>query len=325
MSNSANAVMPEAVEPGFQRESFLLSIVIVNYNGKRFLADCLTSIAEKISCPHEIILVDNASADDSCKFLRERFPHVHLVESKVNTGFSGGNNLGAQHARGQMLLLLNNDTKLLTDIAPVLSEFDDTTLGALGCRLLYGDGRQQYSYGYDHNPLRMVLSWLGLGGISFVPNLFRRNQMNDAAYEFSHRQVSWVSGAFLMTPKALWDRLGGLDDGYFMYVEDVDYCKRVRDAGYRVAYTPQARVTHYEGSGKTWLGSRALGDSMRSYIRYTGKFYGSFAALLMRGSLAAIMFCRSVAYGIASAFTGSEIRKDKYRAYLAASVNLLKG
>jgi GT2 family glycosyltransferase len=128
-----------------------------------------------------------------------------------------------------------------------------------------------------------------------------------------------------MTPKALWDRLGGLDNDYFMYVEDVDYCKRARDAGFRIAYTPHAEVIHYEGSGKIWLGSNALGNSMRSYIRYIRKFYGSFATLLMRMSLATVMLLRSMAYGMASLLTGSEILKDKNKAYLSASLNLIKG
>jgi GT2 family glycosyltransferase len=310
---------------GYPENNSLLSIIIVNYNGRHFLADCLDSIAEINTCPHEIILVDNASVDDSCNFVRENYPDVHLIESKVNTGFTGGNNLGAQHARGRILLLLNNDTKLLTDIAPILREFDDPVLGVLGCRLFYGDGRQQHSYGYEHTPSRLVLSWLGLGGISFAPNCFRRNQMRSAAYELSHDRVSWVSGAFLMTPKALWDRLGGLDNEYFMYVEDVDYCKRARDEGYRIAYTPHAQVIHYEGSGKIWLGNKALSNSMRSYIRYARKFYGSFATLFIRMSLAAVMLFRSMVYGITSLLTGSEIMKDKNKAYLSASLNLIKG
>ena len=301
-----------------------LSIIIVNYNGKRFLADCLDSIAEKVSCSHEVIMVDNASADDSCTFLRENYPETRLVESKINTGFTGGNNLGAQHAKGRLLLLLNNDTRLLTDIAQILNEFDDPGLGALGCRLFYGDSRQQYSFGYEHTPIRLVLSWLGISSISVLPDLFRRNQMNTAAYEIPHENVSWISGAFLLTPRYLWEKLGGLDDGYFMYVEDVDYCKRVRDAGYRIAYTPRAEVIHYEGSGKEWLGSKALNYSMHSYIRYAGKFYGRPSVFLMRISLVAVMFCRSVAYGLASVFSDSAIWKDKFRAYQSASVTLLK-
>lgn len=308
-----------------KKENPLLSIIIVNFNGKRFLADCLDSIMEHVTCVYEIILVDNASSDDSCAFMHERYPTIQLVESKVNTGFTGGNNLGVKHARGNMLLLLNNDTKLMMDIAPIISEFDDSSLGVLGCRLFYGDGRQQHSVGYDHTPMRLVLSWMGLGKFSVVSNLFRRNQMKTTAYEIPHRDVCWVSGAFMMTPRVLWEQLGGLDEGYFMYLEDVDYCRRVRSAGYRVAYSPKVEVVHYEGGGKAWLGGRALNNSMRSYIRYTDKFHGYLAALFMRLSLGAIMFCRSGVYGLIFMISGSNIWKEKRHAYLSASMNLFKG
>lgn len=303
----------------------VLSIIIVNYNGKHFLADCLDSIAEHVGCTYEIIIVDNASSDGSCEFLRKHYPEVQLIESKVNTGFTGGNNIGVKHAQGNVLLLLNNDTKLTRDISLLLCEFEDPSLGVLGCRLFYGDGRQQYSFGFDHAPMRLVLSWLGLGSFSVAPNLFRRSQINFSAYEIPHADVCWVSGAFLMTPGALWEELDGLDESYFMYLEDVDYCRRVRSAGYRVAYSPKVEVIHYEGGGKAWLGGKALNNSMRSYIRYTAKFHGHLAALFMRMSLGAIMLCRAFSYGLISMVLSSVIWKEKRRAYLSASMNLFRG
>ncbi|MBY0579217.1 MAG: glycosyltransferase family 2 protein [Burkholderiales bacterium] len=302
----------------------LLSIIIVNYNGRHFLADCLESIATHVSCRHEVILVDNASSDGSCDFMRQRYPRIRLVESPVNTGFTGGNNLGARYAQGRILFLLNNDTKLSSDIGPILSEFDDDTLGVLGCRLFYGDGRQQWSYGYEHTPARLVFSWLGLGGIAAIPNWFRRQQMDPDAYGAPHRNVDWVSGAALLTPKVLWGRLAGLDEGYFMYIEDVDYCRRVRDAGYRVAYSPGAEVIHYEGAGRPWLGGKALKYSMQSYIRYTRKFHSPLAVLLLRVSLVMVMFCRSLVYAVISLFSGSALWEDKRKAYLEASLILCK-
>lgn len=305
-------------------DEILLSIIIVNFNGKHFLADCLDSIEKQISCSHEVILVDNASSDGSAEFIREKYPFVILVESRVNTGFTGGNNLGARLARGRFFLLLNNDTKLLSDIAPLLNEFEDDTLGALGCRIYYGDGRQQFSFGFEHTPSRIILSWLGLGGILLLPNWFRRNEMNVGSYDEPHKDIDWVSGAAMLTARSLWEQMKGLDEGYFMYIEDVDYCKRVRNAGYRVAYSPDAEVIHYEGAGKPWLGSNALNYSMQSYIRYIGTFYGSCNVFLLRGCLASIMFCRAMVYGIISLFSGSELLKDKERAYFLASATLLK-
>ena len=305
-------------------EELPLSIVIVNYNGKRFLADCLDSIAAQVSCACEVIVVDNASIDGSCEFLREHYPAIQLLESAVNTGFTGGNNLGARNARGRILLLLNNDTKLLADIALLLREFSDPSLGALGCRLVYGDGKQQYSIGYDHTPLRLVLSWLGLSKLFGASKWFSRNQADDAVYRRAQREVSWVSGAFLMTPRAVWEKLGGLDEGYFMYLEDVDYCRRARDIGCRIAYTPEVDVIHYEGGGKAWIGGKALNNSMRSYLWYTAKFHGRMSVLFVRSVLAAVMFCRAAVYGLMSIMSAMTIWKEKRQAYLLASINLLK-
>ncbi|HET7832226.1 MAG TPA: glycosyltransferase family 2 protein [Gallionella sp.] len=302
-----------------------LSIIIVNYNGRQFLADCLDSIARHVSCPHEVIIVDNASRDGSCDFLRSHYPDVQLIESRVNTGFTGGNNLGAQYARGKLLLLLNNDTRLVTDLSPVLRQFDDPQLGVLGCRLRYGDGRQQLSIGFDHTPMRLVLSWLGLGSISALPRWFRRSEMCLDKYAQDHANVAWVSGACLFTPRALWQQVGGLDTGYFMYVEDVDYCKRVRLAGYRVAYTAAAEVVHYEGSGRAWVGGSALRHTMHSYLRYSKKFHSSFSVLSLRALLAAVMLARALAYGVCTFFSRSQIWQEKNKAYRAAAITLLKG
>ena len=301
-----------------------LSIIIVNYNGKRFLADCLDSIARHIPCPHEVIMVDNASIDESCAFIREHYPAVRLIESPINTGFTGGNNLGARSAKGPLLLLLNNDTKLLSDIVPAMNEFEDATLGVLGCRLFYGDGRQQLSFGYDHTPLRLILSWLGLGALKIAPTIFQRNQIEHLAYEYPHPCVAWVSGAFLLTRKTLWNRLEGLDESYFMYVEDVDYCKRIRDMGYRVAYSPSVQVTHYEGAGKVWIGAKALSDTMNSYLIYTRKFYGPTVVGVLRMALVAVMLSRALIYALRSTITSSSVVREKRQGYMSASRQLLK-
>jgi len=151
-----------------------LSIVIVNYNGHRFLADCMKSIRRYVRCDHEVILVDNASTDGSVHYIATHFPTVRLIESAVNTGFTGGNNIGVRAANGELVLLLNNDTKLLGSVDDAVAEFNHANVGALGAHLFYGDGRNQTSVGYEHTPLRIVLSWVGLSKYAALPTLFRR-------------------------------------------------------------------------------------------------------------------------------------------------------
>ncbi len=293
-----------------------LSIVIVNYNGKHFLSGCLNSVEKFARCSHEVIVVDNASTDGSCEYLRENFPHVRLIESKMNLGYSGGNNLGATQAQGDLLLLLNNDTQLLSSLSPALQEFQtDNQLGVLGCRMFYGDGSLQPSIGFDHTPFRMVLSWSGLGRFVSAPSIFKRVDNNGSHYDVL-REAAWISGAFLMTRKDLWERLGGFDDKYFMYVEDVDYCKRVRMAGYKVAFTPLVEIIHYEGGGKKWIGEKALRDSIQSYLIYLRKFYNyGFLVYFVRVGLGLVMTARAVAFYILTFFSKSDVKKQKARAY----------
>ncbi|MFZ3071861.1 MAG: glycosyltransferase family 2 protein [Thermodesulfobacteriota bacterium] len=303
--------------------SNMLSIIIVNYNGVKFLTECLNSIEEHVSRPHEVIVVDNASTDGSVELIKENFQRVRLIRSGENRGFSGGNNIGARRASGELMLLLNNDTRLLTPLDAAIEEFGrDERLGALGCRMYYGDGRKQPSIGFEATPLRLVLSWLGLGRFAFLPDIFRRVEMDEKQYARRQDNVAWVSGAFLMTRKSVWDRLGGLDERYFMYMEDVDYCKRVRMEGFRVAYIPEVEMVHYVGSAKEWIGEKALLNTMNSYIEYTKQFQRRWL-LFLRFFLSAVMLLRVIAYSVQSFFSASGVVRDKARAFMRASFRLL--
>jgi hypothetical protein len=301
----------------------LLSILIVNYNGLRFLDECLASVAQFVACSHEVILVDNASADGSVAHLEANFPHIHLIKSAVNTGFTGGNNIGVRAAKGELVLLLNNDTQLLSPIAPAVEAFSNPHLGALGVHLLYGNGHNQPSVGYEHTPARIVLSWLGLATAVALPTVFRRTEIAESFYTQPHAQVAWVSGAFLLTRRALWDAIGGLDERYFMYVEDVDYCKQVRLQGYDVAYLPSVRVTHYEGAGKAWIGQGALTRTMRSYKLYLTKHYGATVATLSGALLALVMGLRVPVYMLRFKLRGKKIDQEKAAGYTAAAKQAL--
>jgi N-acetylglucosaminyl-diphospho-decaprenol L-rhamnosyltransferase len=302
----------------------LLSILIVNYNGKRFLAECLASVRQYVRCEHEVIIVDNASADDSVDYIRSNFPEVKLIASPVNTGFTGGNNLAASAASGELLLLLNNDTLILSDIQAAVDRFQQQQVGAAGVHLCYADRRNQASVGYEHTPARMLLSWSGLSGVGFLPNLFRSLETAPAFYRNDHEDVAWVSGAFLLTRTALWRELAGLDERYFMYVEDVDYCRRVRQRGYRIAYVADVHVLHYEGAGKPWIGEAALMRTMNSYALYLGKYYARPLAWLTKRSLGVLMLARASAYALRCLSSSSAVLLEKRAAYRRAGVFLLQ-
>jgi N-acetylglucosaminyl-diphospho-decaprenol L-rhamnosyltransferase len=301
----------------------LLSILIVNYNGLRFLRACLESVEKHVACDHEVIVVDNASVDGSVAFLREHFPQVRLIASETNTGFTGGNNIAAAAARGELLLLLNNDTVVLSPIQPALDALAPPRVGIVGVHLQYADGANQASAGYAHTPARLLLSWLGLSGLRFLPDVFRRVETREQFYRADKSGLDWVSGAFLLTRRALWERVGGLDERYFMYVEDVDYCHRVKQEGYSIDYVAKVDVLHYEGAGKLWIGETALLRTMNSYSLFLRKYHSAPVARLTQAALGLVMGGRALAYLLRSLSSTSAVVGEKKQAYFKAARYLL--
>ncbi len=304
-----------------------LSVVIVNYNGLDFLDDCLSSLRAHLSGAFEVIVVDNGSEDGSVEWMKKHHSWVRLIRSVRNLGFTGGNNLGAQLARGEYLLLLNTDTVVQTSLEPMLDLMrGNPAIGALGCTLHYGDGRLQESIGYAHTLSRLICSWLPLKRVFPRIKTFRRTAY-PASSQYSQplASVDWVSGACLLTPLALWRRLGGFDESYFMYVEDVDYCRRVTDAGYTVAYSSCARVTHLEGAGRTWVGRRAVLNSAHSYLIFARKYFKLWERIVLRMLLPVVFASRAAVCLLGSGLWRDRNGHEKARAFGAAAWKLLSG
>ena len=309
-------------EPSFSspRSDPVVSVIIVNYNGKRFLDACIESIPLHLSVSHEIVVVDNASSDDSVEHLRSHHPGVEVVASTVNGGFAAGNNLGARHARGRYLLLLNNDTVVSRALDEMVLALDgDPSIGALGCCLIYPDGSRQESIGLEHETWRLILSWTPLERILPIHWARRMLPVGCQAYGRELVDVAWISGACLMTRSEVWGDLAGLDERYFMYAEDTDYCRRVRDAGWRVCYTDRAGVIHFEGAGRPWRGRRAIVDTARSYMVYADKFGSLTGRVALRTLLPAVFVLRSLAYLAAKAARLDPWGAEKAGAFLAAA------
>lgn len=273
----------------------VLSILIVNYNGMKFLAPCLKSVESHVVVPHEVIVVDNASSDGSVEFLRTDFPHIKLIISESNLGFSGGNNLAAQNAKGKYLLLLNNDTEIQSSVEPLINLMDTRPdAGVLGCRLFYGDKRQQESVGYFPTVWSLILSWLPLAKrFPDVRWLRRLVRFNSQIYQQPYVEADWVSGAFLLTRRDLWNQLRGMDSNYFMYMEDTDYCLRAHRLGQKILHSANCEVIHHEGSGRSWIGKLAVIHTTRSYLVYMRKFFGPMSVFVLRFFLATIFLFRS--------------------------------
>ncbi|MCW4469154.1 glycosyltransferase family 2 protein [Flavobacterium sp. MFBS3-15] len=217
-----------------------LSVIIVNYNGMKYLKGCFDSLYDKLSgINFEIIVLDNMSADGSCEYIKQHYPEVRLIESSQNLGFGRGNNTAVEVAKGEYLLLINNDTIVQDHLAPALDFVQkDNTIGALGIRMLDGNGNYLISAANFPNPFNMVR----LKNMFLMGPEFRSGNFTKAFYD-----VDWLGGSFLLMPKKIYDNVGGFDQDYFMYGEDVDLCKKVADAGYRRVFMPGLSYIHFVG------------------------------------------------------------------------------
>ena len=229
-----------------------LSIVIVNYNTRQLLDDCLASLlaAEQPAGDMEIIVVDNASSDGSRAMVRDRYPSVRLVVSEVNRGFSAANNLGVAVANGRHILFLNSDTRVAPDalVAPLEYLEQHPDVGALTVRLIYPNGeRDPDNHRGFPTPWNSVCHFTGL-------NRLFRNDPRFNGYFQSYKNMSQthpvdvIPGAYILMPLALCRELGGWDSTYFFYGEDIDFCYRIRQAGYQIIYYPHVQVLHYKGA-----------------------------------------------------------------------------
>jgi len=214
-----------------------LSIIIVSFNTREDLERCLESLhSAPPAAPHEILVVDNGSTDGSIDAVR-RWPGVRLIEVGSNVGFARANNLGIRASRGTNVLLLNSDTVVPpAAIDRLLAELDrDPDVAVVGPRLVDAGGRAELSFGRMIGPLN-ELRQKRLAQSAAVDVLTRRRQYAD-----------WVSGACLLVRRADAEAAGGLDERYFMYTEDVDFCAAIRALGRRVLFTPDVEIVHLRG------------------------------------------------------------------------------
>ncbi|MFA6204146.1 MAG: glycosyltransferase family 2 protein [Gallionella sp.] len=271
-----------------------LSILIVNYNGIAYLGPCFESIHKHLTVPYEIIMVDNASQDDSVKYVTLNYPDVILIPSAVNLGFAAGNNLAARSAKGEYLLLLNNDTLLQGDLNSVVSLLSfNSSIGALGCKMSGRENEYRYSAGYFPSPIRLLsFSTIFNRSGPFLTGNFPGG--DEIVYD-----VDWVEGSFILTRSDLWRSLTGMDENYFMYGEDIDFCKRVKDSGLRVVYFPSLTFLHYGG-----YSSSRLGMLVKGFRRFHKKFSTPSVNLNANFILTFGLILKTVIYALMSLVQG---------------------
>ena len=239
---------------------------------KHFLKDCIESI--NIYCSsisYEIIIIDNNSKDGSQKFIRSNYSEIRLFEEKANLGFGKANNIGVKNAKGENILLLNNDTILLQDIKLVVEEIKKKDIGAVGVKMLNGNKEYTLSVGKFPKPLNL----LKLSNLNDKRKEFITGNFNKRRYE-----VDWISGSFMMIKKENWDLVNGFDEDFFMYVEDVDLCKRISDLGEKIIFLSDISYIHFVGFNKL----REI-KLITGYKLYCNKHFNLLSSILAKMSL----------------------------------------
>ncbi len=260
----------------------MLSIVIVSWNVADLLETCLQSIDATCPPETEVIVVDSASSDETVARVRESFPKVTMLAQQTNVGFSRGTNIGLAAAQGANLLLLNPDTKLLPDAVPHMLAYLEAHphVGIIGPRTLNPDGSVQSTRRRFPTPLLASLesTWLQpLAPRRLLDAYYVHDAADDATVE-----VDWVQGSCLMARREVYVRTGGLDEGFVMYSEELDWCHRAKDAGWKVVYLGSAAIIHYGGQSSGQVLAATHIRFNQSKLRYIRKYHGWLAAQAVR-------------------------------------------
>ncbi len=266
-----------------------LSIVIVSWNVRDLLRRCLNSFSATALLPApeglrcEVFVVDNASRDGSAEMVRTEFPQVTLIQNTENVGFTRGNNQALARATGRYMLLLNPDTEVVGDALATMADYMDAhpQVGVLGPQLVYPDGSIQSSRRRFPTLATMFVESTVLQRLFGHSSLVRRYYMLDKAHD-AIQEVDWMVGACLMARREAVQSVGLLDERFFMYSEEMDWCLRIKRQGWQVVYLPTARVVHHEARSSEQVLAAQHIHFQSSKVAYAAKHFGSRQAEALR-------------------------------------------
>ncbi|EIC28188.1 glycosyltransferase family 2 protein [Methylomicrobium album] len=252
-----------------------VSVIIVSWNARDYLKKCLKSLAGGMcSYPMEIIVVDNASSDGSAECVAAEFPHVRLIRNADNLGFAKANNIGVVASRGQYLAFINSDVEVLPDCLTRLVDYVEAhpEVGMAGPFIIGGDGRMQRSCRGFPGVWNMFCRALALDTLFRSVRLFSGYSM---AYwsQDSLRPVDILSGCFWLVRRPALDRVGLLDEAFFIYGEDMDWCKRFWKHGWKVVFYPEAKAIHYGGASSSNAPVRFYIERQKADLQYWRKHH----------------------------------------------------
>lgn len=303
-----------------------LSILIINWNTCDMLRDCLRSVFDgaPMGRNFEVIVVDNASEDGSQDMVRREFPQVTMIMNDTNRGFAAANNQAMAIASGENILLLNSDTLVHGDVLSKSVEYMDAhwNVGAMGCRVLNSDGSLQHSTSQFPSFQNLMFQTLGLDRVTAV-SAFRKYRMLDWDRQ-SERYVQTISGCFLMVRKQCVDAVGMLDEDFFFFGEETDWCRRIRQAGWRIAFTPVGHITHFGGGSSRTLSHKRDLMLSEATVRLHRKHSGLFTALCVYLLLLAFNSSRFFYWTVSSVFGDAKSAGERSRHFKGVSIRFLQ-
>lgn len=262
-----------------------LSIIIVTYNSRREIGDCLTSLERFCKgVTLETIVFDNASKEGTADWVAANYPNVRLIRSAENVGFARGNNLAAQFAQGRFVLLLNPDTWVEDDLALALVRFMENHPDAGACTplILRPDGSRQRG-AMRTLPTLTTLFYDQAGLSRLFPRSRRFGRYWMTWWDHNDvREVEQAAGACLLVRREVYEKIGGFDEGYFMYYDDVELCRAIREAGWKIYFTPEVHVYHSGGQSASQEVQQNYAALHRSMYLYFRRHHGRVATWLAK-------------------------------------------
>jgi len=274
-----------------------VSVIIVSWNTKEILRNCLRSVYEQAGpISFEVFVVDNASSDGSAQMVEDEFPQVDLVRNAENRGFAAANNQAITLATGRYVLLLNPDTIVLDGAITKTVAFADEhpKAGVVGCKVLTSDGTLQRSCFMYHSLLNLLILTFGLHSVFPRSCFFGRERMTWWDYR-SVREVQALTGCFMLVRREAISRVGLMDERFFMYAEETDWCWRMRSNGWNVLYFPHAEIVHLGGSSAALRWEDMLIEQRKSLLLFIEKRQGRVAkwfanVLLLLGTIIRLFY-----------------------------------
>lgn len=275
-----------------------VSVVIVSYNTRQLTIECVQSILDQAqSASVEVIVADNASSDGSAEALRIAFPNITVVANERNLGFAGANNVGIRLATGRYVLLLNPDTLILDHAIDRMVDYMDARpdIGCAGCQVWFDETSMQRTCFRFPSPTALFLAYAGLQG-AFPDSRWLCGQWMPDWDRRSERDVDVVSGMFMFIRRETLEQVGLMDDDYFIYAEEADWCYRAWKKGWRCTFTPIAKIVHREGGGKstTQVRKRMYVQMQKSLLLFHRKNLGLLSFLRAKAIVSVLMVIRLV-------------------------------